>query len=232
MAAPRTAQSASRSHAERRPRRREAQLAFEALAIEGGLLSPDWLARIAALDAGGQGEADYLIPKGLQLRDEIGRYWRIAQAHWHDFAAGRASATKPEAARALSERFVLALLRESFGFASLAATQPVTIAERSYPIGFAALGGRVPVVIAPAGSGLDTLAPATGDGGRRRSVVGLAQADLHAAAGPAWGLADGSRAEGALEPGRAAGRAEGTRAREHLREGGEEALVALGQGFL
>jgi hypothetical protein len=57
-----------------------AQLAFEALAIEGGLLSPDWLARAAQLEAGGQSEADYRIPKGLNLRDEIGRYWRIAQA--------------------------------------------------------------------------------------------------------------------------------------------------------
>ena len=33
----------------RTPRRRDAQLAFDALAIEGGLLSPDWLARIAQL---------------------------------------------------------------------------------------------------------------------------------------------------------------------------------------
>jgi hypothetical protein len=284
MAAQRSAQSVSRPHADRRPRRREAQLAFEALAIEGGLLSPDWLARVAALDAGSQSEADYRIPKGLQLRDEIGRYWRIAQAHWHDFAAGRASATNPKAAWALAERFVLALLRESFGFASLTATPPVLIAERSYPISFTALGGRVPVAIAPAGSGLDTLAPASGDGGRRRSVFGLAQEYLNAAESATWGLAtdglalrilrdnasltrpawieadlarifteeryadfaalwllahetrfgraDRPPTECALETWREAGRQEGTRAREHLRTGFEEALIALGQGFL
>jgi hypothetical protein len=276
--------SNSKPHAERRPRQRETQLAFEALAIEGGLLSPDWLARVAALDAGSQGEADYRIPKGLQLRDEIGRYWRIAQAHWHDFAAGRASATTPAAARALAERFVLSLLRESFGFASLDAIPPAVIAERSYPIGFAALGGRAPVVIAPAASGLDTLAPASGDGGRRRSVFGLAQEYLNAAEGATWGLAtdglalrilrdnasltrpawieadlarifleeryadfaalwllahetrfgraDQPPADCALEIWREAGREEGTRAREHLRGGVEDALVALGQGFL
>src|SRR6185295_1563813 len=39
-------------------------------------------------------------------------------------------------------------------------------------------------------------------------------------------------AECALEAWRNAGREEGTRAREHLRRGVEEALVALGQGFL
>jgi hypothetical protein len=284
MAAPHTAESGPKPHVERGLRRREAQLAFEALAIEGGLLSPEWLARAAALDAGSQGEADYRIPKGLQLRDEIGRYWRIAQAHWHDFAAGRAGATKREGARSLAERFVLALLRESFGFASLAATPAVVVGERSYPIGFAALGGRVPVVVAPAGCGLDTLAPAAGDGGRRRSAFGLAQEYLNAAEGATWGVAsDGLAlrilrdnasltrpawieadlarifteeryadfaalwllahetrfgragqppAECALETWREAGREEGTRAREHLRRGVAEALVAFGQGFL
>src|SRR5436190_16334795 len=91
---------------------REARLAFEAISIEGGLLSPEWLSRAAQLGAGSQAEADYRIPKGLNLRDEIGRFWRIAQAHWSDFAAGRIGGADP---RALAERFVTALLRESFG---------------------------------------------------------------------------------------------------------------------
>src|SRR5687767_10919669 len=143
----------------RTPRRRDAQLAFDALAIEGGLLSPDWLARIAQLSAGQQAEADYRIPKGLNLRDEIGRYWRIAQAHWADFKSGREAKAD---AKAISERFVLALLRDAFGFTSLTAVEPAILAERSYPIGYAALGGRVPVVIAPADSGLDALASAFG----------------------------------------------------------------------
>ena len=44
-------------------RRSEAQLGFEALSIEGGLLSPDWLSRAAQLQAGQQSEADYRVPK-------------------------------------------------------------------------------------------------------------------------------------------------------------------------
>src|SRR5512147_3010721 len=118
-------------------RAKEAQLGFEALSIEGSLLSPEWLSRVAQLSAGHQSEADYRIPKGLNLRDEIGRFWRIAQAHWSDFAAGRAGQAD---ARLLAERFVEALLRDSFGFATLAKVEPAVIAERSYPIGFAALG--------------------------------------------------------------------------------------------
>jgi Eco57I restriction-modification methylase len=265
----------------RRVRQREAQLGFDALSIEGGLLSADWLSRAAQLKAGGQGEADYHIPRGLNLRDEIGRYWRIAQAHWSDFALGRANGGDP---RALSERFVHALLRDSLGFVSLAMTSPVAIAGRSYPIGCCALGGRVPIVTAPAGSGLDTLTLVFGDGSRRRSAFGLTQEFLNAADAAMWGLAsdglvlrivrdnasltrpawieaDLSRlfteelyadftalwllahetrfgrpdqpvTECALETWRNAGREEGTRAREHLRRGVEEALIALGQGFL
>ncbi|NUQ79469.1 MAG: N-6 DNA methylase [Polyangiaceae bacterium] len=168
----------------RRPRRREIALAFEALSIEGGLLSPEWLARVAQLHADAQSAPDYRIPKGLNLRDEIGRYWRIAQAHWAEFAAGRAAGASPSA---LAERFVLGLLRESFGF-TLTQTSPIEIAGRTYPIGFHALGGRVPVVIAAADSGLDAPSLAFGDAGRRRSAFGLAQEFLNANENALWGL--------------------------------------------
>jgi hypothetical protein len=265
----------------RAPRARDAQLAFDALSIEGGLLSPDWLSKVAQLQAGTQAEADYRIPKGLNIRDEIGRYWRIAQAYWADLKSSRDAKADP---KANAERFVLAVLRDAFGCTSLIAVPPAVLSERAYPIGHASLGGRVPVVIAPVDSGLDTLSPSFGDGIRRRSAFGLAQEYLNAQEGALWGIAsDGGTlrivrdnasltrpawieadlqriftedryadfaalwllchetrfgregqpvAECALEAWRSAGREEGTRAREHLRQGVEEALVALGQGFL
>lgn len=265
----------------RKTRAREAQLAFEALSIEGGLLSPEWLSKVAQLQASTQAEADYRIHKGLNLRDEIGRYWRIAQAHWADFKSGYDAKAD---SKAVSERFVLALLRDAFGFASLAMMEPALLAERMYPIGQAALGGRVPVIIAPADSGLDNITSLFGDGSRRRSAFGLAQEYLNAQEGALWGIAsDGVSlrivrdnasltrpawieadlqrifveeryadfaalwllchetrfgregqpvTECALEAWRNAGREEGTRAREHLRRGVEEALIAFGQGFL
>jgi hypothetical protein len=265
----------------RNVRAREAQLGFEAIAIEGSLLSPEWLSKVAQVAADSQSEADYRIPKGLNLRDEIGRYWRIAQAHWKEFAAGLTTSVDRAA---LAERFVTSLLRESFGFTSLARVEAPVISERRYPIGHAALGLRVPVIIAPAASGIDSLTPTFGDEGRRRSAFGLAQEYLNAAEGAVWGIAtDGSSLrilrdnasltrpawieadlarifteeryadfaalwlllhetrfgregqpanECALEAWREAGRKEGTRARERLRKGVEEALTALGQGFL
>ena len=265
----------------RHNRAKEAQLGFEAITIEGSLLSPEWLSKVAQVAADCQSESDYRVPKGLNLRDEIGRYWRIAQAHWKEFAGGQTSNVDRAA---LAERFVMSLLRESFGFTSLARVEAPMLSERSYPIGHAALGLRVPVVIAPAASGIDTLSPTFGDEGRQRSAFGLAQEYLNAAEGAVWGIvtdvsalrilrdnssltrpswieADLTRIfteeryadfaalwlllhetrfgregqpanECALEAWREAGRKEGTRAREHLRKGVEEALTALGQGFL
>ncbi len=267
--------------ARKKTHKREAQLGFETISIEGGLLSPEWLSRVAQLGAESQSEADYRIPKGLNLRDEIGRYWRIAQAHYADFAKGRAAGGD---ATALAERFVDALLKDSFGFGTLAAAPAAVLAERSYPIGFAALAGRVPVIIAPTGVGLDTPLDAFGDDGRKRSAFGLVQEYLNAEDAALWGLcsdgttlrivrdnasltrpawieADVARifseeryadfaalwllvhetrfgrpdqpvAECALEAWRTAGRQQGTRARDKLRQGVEDALIALGQGFL
>jgi len=264
-----------------RRRKQETQLAFEAISIEGGLLSPDWLARVAQLQAANQTDTDYAVPKGLNLRDEIGRYWRMAQAHWKDFAAGQAAGAD---ARLLAERFVVALLRDSFGFASLAAVPAIQIADRSFPIGFSAQGQRVPVIIAPAGRGLEAPLPEFGDGGRRRTAFGLSQEYLNEVDEALWGLvSDGNTlrilrdnasltrpawieadlarifteeryadfaalwllvhdsrfgkpgqpaTDCALETWRAAGREEGTRAREDLRRGVEDALLALGQGFV
>lgn len=260
-----------------------ARLAFEAISIEGSLLSPEWLSKIADLQAGMQSETDYRIPKGLNLRDEISRYWRIAEAHWADFERARARGSGADP-KAIAEHFVLALLRDVFGFGALVPVQPVVLDDRVYPIGHATLGGRVPVVVAPAGMGLDTPLPLFGDGHRRRSAFGLVQEYLNAQDGALWGLAsDGvslrvvrdnasltrpawieanlesifteSRyadfatlwllchetrfgREGqplrdcALETWRNAGYEEGTRAREYLRRGVEDALVVLGQAFL
>jgi hypothetical protein len=165
---------------------REAQLAFDALSIEGGLLGAEWLGRVAQLEAGAQSSADYRIPKGLHLRDEIARGWRIAQACFQELEAGRASGADT---RALSERFVEGLLRDALGFTSIARAAPKVLVERVYPVRFFALGDRVPIVVASPGAGLDTPLPELGDGKRRRSAFGLLQEILNALGAAHWGLA-------------------------------------------
>lgn len=263
-------------------RRNEAALEFDAIAIEGALLPAEWLAKVAGLQAPHQSVADYGIPKGLNLRDELGRYWRIAEAHWKDFSAAGAAATDPHA---LTSRFVLNLLRQVFGVTDLVvATAPEIIGERSYPLSAIACGGRLPLVIAPCSLRLEDRDRLFGDAGRQRSAFGLLQDYLSTADTALWGIASNGLAlrlvrdnysltrpawieadleriftEGrfadfsllwllvqssrfgsgeqlpqhcALEAWYAASREQGTRARDQLRGGVEEALLALGQGFL
>ena len=164
----------------------EAQLAFDALSIEGGLLGAEWLGKVAQLQAATQEPTDYRIPKGLHIRDEIARSWRIAQACFQEMETGRASGGD---ARALAERFVEAFLRDALCFASVMRAEPKTIGERVYPVPFFALGDRVPVVTAPLGGGLDTPLPELGDDRRRRSAFGLLQETLNAPGAALWGLA-------------------------------------------
>ena len=166
--------------------RGEARIAFDALSIEGGLLGADWLAGVAQLRAAAQKPADYHVPEGLHIRDEIARSWRIGQACFRKMESGRAAGGN---ARALAERFLEAFLRDAFGFTSLAHAEPTTIDERVYPVRFFALGDRVPIVAAPAGAGLDTPLPELGDDGRRRSAFGLLQETLNASGAALWGLA-------------------------------------------
>ncbi|HMV65833.1 MAG TPA: N-6 DNA methylase [Myxococcota bacterium] len=270
--------------------RRDTELAFDAISIEGGLLAADWLTKVAQLKAPQQDPADYGVPKGLELRDEIGRFWRIAQAQWADFATGRKARADADA---LARRFVLGLLRDAFGFVDLAPKEGVSLGDAVWPLAALDPAGRVPVAIAPTPSerrsedkrpALDEPHRHLGDERRKRSAFGLVQEFLNASDDALWGLcADGvtlrlvrdnasltrpawvevdlqriftedlypdfaatwlllhrsrfGRPEPEpeacpLEAWRAAGREQGTRARDRLRGGFEDALLALGQGFL
>lgn len=275
------------------------ELAFDAITIEGGLLAAGWLAKVAQLKAPQQDSAEYGVPKGLELRDEIGRYWRIAHAQWAEFEAGRKAKAEPIA---LARRFIVSVLRDAFGFSDLVERPrvvaeslltgdgnedrrlPVAVEGRDWPLTAIDEAGRVPLVCAPAAAGLDSPHAHLGDEHRKRSAFGLVQEFVNVSSGALWGLcsdgltvrlirdnasltrpawveidfarifteglypdfaaawlllhrsrfgrADQEPASCALETWRSSARAEGTRARERLRAGFEDALSALGQGFL
>jgi hypothetical protein len=118
-------------------------LAFEALTVEGALIAPAMLARIADQKASGQADSDYNVPKGLTLRDDIARYFRIGQALFIElFAVATPSA-------AATTRFVESLLREVFGFGDINRAGLLKLGEHLYPVTLEARGGRVPVVVVP-----------------------------------------------------------------------------------
>src|SRR5690242_17738363 len=101
-------------------RRNHHELAFAALSIEGALLAPDFLNKVAHLEATEQAESDYDIPRGLKLRDEIGRYWKIAQNLWQDFSAKRERTDLDSHALTVRE-FLEPFCRQVLGFGDLRA---------------------------------------------------------------------------------------------------------------
>lgn len=172
----------------RRSSRRTPRLDFAAIEIVGALLTPDIVARIASFEAGDQTEETYGVPPGLKVRDEIARYFRIGEALWHQFAAAKT------ANPAASERFVLQLLKECFGFNPIKTQKEIRKGEREFPVRHAGLNGRVPIVIAPASdesarrSGIDESLSQFGDGSRRRSATLLLQEYLNAEEDAVWGM--------------------------------------------
>jgi hypothetical protein len=168
-------------------RRDAPQLAFDAISIEGGLLPADWLGKVALLQATQQDAVDYGIPKGLNLRDELGRNWRMAEAHWNDFAVARKQSRD---AHVVTMRFVTSLLRDVFGFIDLGVTSAAEIIDdRHYPVTAQALAGRLPLVVAAHDQRLESRDPRFGDSGRQRSAFGLLQDYLNAAEAALWGIA-------------------------------------------
>ncbi|RWN51502.1 N-6 DNA methylase [Mesorhizobium sp.] len=179
------ARKITRTHQSRRAARQE----FAAIEVVGALLTPDMLGRIAAFDANDQSEDGYGIPAGLKLRDEIARYYRIGEALWSRFVVARSHSV------GASERFVLELLRQCFGFDTIKPQATTLIGEREFPVRHSALNGRVPIVIAPAPvdgarrSGLEESLVQLGDGSRRRSATLLLQEYLNSMEDACWGLA-------------------------------------------
>lgn len=176
--------------------RNATQLAYKAIRIEGGLIPADELARLTALQSPEQTEqtdAAYGIPKGLKLRDEIGRAFKIAQNLWADFQLGRAR-TDVDPARITRDEFLEPLLRQVLGYADLAGGVNLRLKDHDYPVGHTARGGSLPVVLAGHDALLDTPADRWGETNpetqrvRRRSPFGLAQEALNASDDSLWAV--------------------------------------------
>ncbi|AOR76361.1 Eco57I restriction-modification methylase domain-containing protein [Novosphingobium resinovorum] len=176
-----------------RAAKRSADLGLAAITIEGGLISPDQVQAIASAAPDAKMAADYGCPKGTNLRDEITRYFRIAQAHWQTFNR-LADPTTTQTAT-----FAKGLLEQAFGFA-LTGPHVHHREDRRFTIAWEAKDGRVPIVVAPPaplvkgvpGDGFARALPEFGDdeSGRihRRSPTVLLQDWLNANDAALWGL--------------------------------------------
>lgn len=168
-------------------RRSTAELLFDALSIEGGLLPPEWLAKVAALQAPAQKAEDYQVPKGLELRDEITRYWRMAEALHTEYVKAREHA-RDNGVNA-TQAFIRQLLIQVFGFSDLQSGVLREEQGRHFQSTFEAGSGRVPVVVGAPSESLDMASQRHGDGVRRRTAWGALQEYLNAADRVLWGIA-------------------------------------------
>ncbi len=157
-------------------------LAADAITIEGALIAPAMLAKVAAREADGQSDADYRIPKRLTLRDEIARYFRIGQAL---FAELNASNT-PSVGKTVT--FAEALLRDVFGFTDITRVGSRMVDERLYAVTLEGLSGRAPIVVVPPSDSLDRASDHLPTDGRRRSAATALQDWLNAQEGALWGF--------------------------------------------
>ncbi|MDF4026294.1 N-6 DNA methylase [Luteibacter sp. PPL201] len=172
------------------------QLAYRAIRIEGGLLPAEELTRLTLLadpKATEQTEAQYRIAKGLKLRDEIARDFKIALTLWKDFQALR-QRLDVRAHDVTVREWLLPLLRDVLHFHDAAPCPAIEHAGHHYAVGHAGSDGRVPLVFAGFDRPLDSAAehfgetnPDTGKT-RRRSPFMLAQEALNASDASLWAI--------------------------------------------
>lgn len=172
------------------------QLAYRAIRIEGGLLPAEELTRLTLLadpKATEQTESHYRIAKGLKLRDEIARDFKIALNLWHDFRALR-QRQDVRAHEFTVREWLLPLLRDVLHFHDAAPCAPIERAGHRFAVGHAGAGGRVPLVLAGFDEPLDTATERFGETNpdtgktRRRSPFMLAQEALNASDGALWAI--------------------------------------------
>jgi len=172
------------------------QLAFRAIRIEGGLIPADELTRLTLLTdpkATEQTEGHYRIAKGLKLRDEIARDFKIALNLWQDFQALRQREDVQRHEVTVRE-WLLPLLRDVLHFHDVGRCPAIEHAGHQYSIGHAGSGACVPLVLAGFDQSLDAGAERFGETNpdtgktRRRSPFMLAQEALNATDTSLWAI--------------------------------------------
>ncbi|MGF6730829.1 hypothetical protein OKW50_002910 [Paraburkholderia youngii] len=176
--------------------RKTHQLTYRAIRIEGGLIPADELTRLTLLadpKDTEQTESHYRIAKGLKLRDEIARDFKIALNLWQDFQVLR-QRQDVRLHEVTVREWLIPLLRDVLHFHDIGRHSPIEVAGHQYNIGHAGSGGRVPLVLAGVDEPLDTAADRFGETNpdtgkiRRRSPFMLTQEALNASDDSLWAL--------------------------------------------
>ena len=166
---------------------------FTALRIEGGIFPPEFLRVIAVLEAPQQTGADYGLSKSLALKEELARYWHIANDCYVRYSARRARQDLGKRQVGVDE-WLVPLLRTVFGYDDLVTTNDVTLDGRVFKLTHRACSEAVPLLLVTDGFNLDKADPRFGHEGRRVAPHGLMQEYLNAEDRSLWGIvANGSK---------------------------------------
>ena len=106
---------------------------FTALRIEGGILPPEFLQTIAALEAPRQTGTAYSLSKSLVLKEELARYWRIANDLYTSYSERRPRRELSADQVGVGE-WLVPLLRDILGYGDLTASKSVALGERRFEL--------------------------------------------------------------------------------------------------
>ena len=137
---------------------------FNAIRLEGGLVTPELLRAVAAGKADRQTPADYDLTPDTRVIDEVRAHWDRLRRTWEQWKAKSWQQGRPPAADAADtsggttrDQWQLPLLR-ALGFHNLAANPGLEVNGRRFPIArvyHASEGVRVPIHLVGAGIPLD-----------------------------------------------------------------------------
>jgi len=161
---------------------------YTAIRSEGNLIPLDLLDRIVREEVPGQKAADFGLPKGARLGDEIARAWSDAQDYWHVFRRRAAELPPQETGTSLTrERWMARLLNDLFAYDLSYQAAGVVIEGRNYPISHRAGQGEESPPVHIEGLRVD-LDHRPESGYRRLSPQALVQDYLNRSEKHLWGI--------------------------------------------
>lgn len=169
--------------------KRTADIGLAAITIEGSLIAPAEVLRIAHQTPDDKLAIDYGSLKGTDLREKISGHFNLGRASWRGYDQIENPTVQQTAA------FARSMLAEVFGFDQLNGPVDHEHGGHRYRIAWEAKGGRVPVVVAAPDTDVDAFGkalPEFGDGSigsrSKRSPAVLLQDWLNADTDSQWGL--------------------------------------------
>ncbi len=149
---------------------------LQSIKVEGGIFPNVMIDTVRSGKAKWSADADYNVPKGLRLRDEIARAYRMAAALWQDYCAVKNRSDDQQQFTMWHDKLLAVIL----GYEDMVPVEPQILDDRIFSVNRMACAGTVPVLCIGPENEFDKSEPQFGDNGRRRSPSALMQEYLNA----------------------------------------------------